>query len=371
MFKNIIDSFLIIDAKDKPAPSFLTAYVFTWLVWHNETTLAFFKTKGDFTTRFNASLNITTENQWLIVLCLTFFVVLVRFVLNNSIYYAREFIDSKTQGRLTKKGHKSFKSDNDYQRLMSKVSSLQSDLLTSQDREKSAKTTENEATAAMLDLTIDRDKFKASYESELKITTELQNTVDLQIQQKEGDRINIADLEEKNSRSKIKIIALENENAGIKDHLGTILARLRAWVQNTNNDDINLIGITRHEENDEVVGKLSDLLESIIIRPNASLNEVDKKLSQIKAFDMNYVKSTRGGLAQLQGELDRISKESHGNTSGIFQEGLNKAQSKLDWLNSGVYGNSAENFQVVLDQAQAEIKELDVLTKSSPLITTQ
>jgi len=295
MFKNLVDSFLIIDAKDKPAPSFLTAYIFTWLVCNYQTTFAFVKTSGDLTTRFNASINTPIDYQWYWILVFTFVLVVSRFLLNNSIYYIREFIDNKTQGRLNQKGHKSFTSNADYQKLSTKISSLQRDLLSSQDREKTAKALENEATAAMLDLTIGRDKFKANYESELKIAAELHDTIDSQIEQRKADNINIESLKEDGNRLKVKNLALESDNVRINDHLGTILARLQAWVTNTQNDDIKLIGITRHEENKEVEGKISELLESIIISPNTSVNELDMQLHKIKASTRN----TEGLLARI------------------------------------------------------------------------
>lgn len=285
MFKNLVDSFLIIDAKDKPAPSFLTAYIFTWLIWHYETTLAFFKTKGDFTTRFNSSLIATTENQWVVVLCLTFLLVIVRFGLNNAIYYVREFIDSKTQGKLNEKGHKSFISNEVYQNLKTKITSLQNELLASQDREKSAKEEENKASAAMLDLTIDKDKFQKLYESHHKENTEFKNKITSFEKTHKTDKTNIEGMYTDIENLQAENLLLKDERSGLLEHINNISERLVTWSKRSGNNHLTLINIPEDQVSEEVADHLSKLFESSIISPEGSKGELYTALNKYIPYD--------------------------------------------------------------------------------------
>lgn len=262
MFKNLIDSFLIIDAKEKPAPSFLMAYIFTWLFFNDEKTLTFFKTTGDLTTRFNASYDATLEyNIWWVGL-FTLAVVAIRFVLNNIIYYMREFIDNKTQKRLVEKEHKSFVSNSEYQKLKAQISSLHIALSSAQDKESLAKSVENKATSAMHDLTTDRDKYKGQYETEHQHNEDTKSQLMGYKRQRTSDEITISSTESDLDQVQNRNEALEKSNNEMEEHLGTIKSRLRAWAESTSNEDIKLLGLTRHEENEEVVGKLSQLLNA-------------------------------------------------------------------------------------------------------------
>jgi hypothetical protein len=280
MLRNLFDSLFIIDAKDKPAPSFLTAYIFTWFFWHNEIIFAFFKTKGDFTTRFNASINITTENQWFIVLCLTFLFVLTRFALNNSIYYVREFIDSKTQGRLNKKGHKSFISNEVYQKLSAKVSSLQRDLLSSQDREKSAKESEQSAIDEKHSLIKERNQLKISSEAEqleLKILCDKQST-DI-----EAGEVSKIDLQTKIAAQESLNESKEKNIQILERQLSIIKRRLDHWAIAAENNNIRVIGVENNNESYIITGMIDRMINTLVIdNKNRSIKETKELLSNLQ-----------------------------------------------------------------------------------------
>ncbi|MCW8833367.1 MAG: hypothetical protein OQK09_16945 [Colwellia sp.] len=336
MFKNIIDSFLIIDAKDKPAPSFLTAYIFTWLVWHYETTLAFFKTKGDFTTRFNSSINITTENQWFIVLCLTFGLVILRFALNNAIYYVREFIDNKTQGRLNEKGHKSFVSNEVYQKLSAKASSLNSELLSSQDREKAAKKLENEATSALLDMEIEKNKVEADYKTVTALHDELieklkTSGVVAKKNEQENEKLknDIDDLLKINQGIKQDNVKTNKENDNLVNELAAIKQKLKIWGKNSDSPIVNLIGRSDDTLNKDEEQALSILLSSSIIYTDTSREELDLILSRIKLTDHNIKYKNMAGIIDSSDKNFQLKSRQLKNQQAIINEGLKKNLDKL------------------------------------------
>jgi hypothetical protein len=310
MFKSFFDSLFIIDAKEKPAPSFLLAYIFTWLVVQYEVTLAFFKTKGDFTTRFNASLNLTNEMEYglIQVLGITMAVVLFRFILNGAIYYMREYIENKTQHFLINNDHKSPVHYSIFHGQQIKISELQTSLLSSQDREKMAKELEQEASSVKNDLTIARDKYQSELNIQSNENIENQKVIERQSTQKiSDDRMtgaledDIENIMQQNEESKIII-------EGLKEHIGTITARLKSWALNANNNDITLINLTNNEETKEVVDKLDKLLTSVVVNRNISSDELDLVLSKIKVTDSPLLPKPGQGLVSGLAQFYNKSK---------------------------------------------------------------
>lgn len=285
MFKNLIDSFLVIDAKEKPAPSFLMAYVFTWFVWHNEVPITFLKTKGDFTTRFNAGYFSLVENQWMKVIFLTFGFIAARFIFNSIIYYAREYIESKTQSRLNDKGHKSFIRNEVYQKLTAQVSSIQNELLASQDREKNAKAAENESTSQKLDLELDLDKYKTSYKTEQEINIDLKNRLDKEISMKLEAQKNLSIAEKTNTSLQTTLDKLGSDNLELRENHSVIIERLDVWGSNLNDKRILTLMNMNKSKNEDVSYIIEQILKSKIVFPDESEKQLNMVLDETLKSD--------------------------------------------------------------------------------------
>jgi hypothetical protein len=151
MFKKSFESMFIIDANEKPAPSFFAAYILTWLVVHNQVFTSFFKSvKGTDITlydRMNAALLSVPpeEHHWFLVVVLTFVVVFARFIFNSLIYMFREGIENKSQGWLKEHDLKSPVSALVHQQTLDALAKLKADSHSLYDRTKKAEKDETDA----------------------------------------------------------------------------------------------------------------------------------------------------------------------------------------------------------------------------------
>jgi len=108
MFKKAFESFFIIDANEKPAPSFLAAYLIAWFFVHKQVVTTFISTTGAIDIRLSASLASITENLYMQAFWWAIAFVIIRFGLNNLIYFIRESFDHLTQFSLNSLNMKSF-----------------------------------------------------------------------------------------------------------------------------------------------------------------------------------------------------------------------------------------------------------------------
>jgi hypothetical protein len=294
MFKNFFDSLFIIDPKEKPAPSFLLAYIFTWLVVQHEVTLAFIKTKGDFTTRFNASLNLTNHMEYglIHVLGITMVVVLIRFVLNGVIYYMREFIENKTQDLLISNEHKSPVNYSIFYEQQIKISELQTNLLSSQDREKMAKELEQDASSQMSALTINRDKNKAQFEAQVKTNTNISiqlessiSLLDSSVRKEKEGKASIK-IHEKALIEKEKLIDKQGRQIlHFSDELSRISHLIKTWSKNSGNKELSLLLKPQSDMTDIDNDKLFRLIDSLILNRDMSKSDLNMMLGRIKLGD--------------------------------------------------------------------------------------
>jgi len=290
MFKNFFDSLFIIDPKEKPAPSFLLAYIFTWLVVQHEVTLAFFKTNGDFTTRFNASLNLTNEMEYGFteVLGITLVVVLIRFILNGVIYYMRELIENKTQDFLILNKHKSPVSYEIFHEQQIKISELQTSLLSSQDREKIAKELEQTADSNKHNVTIERDKYKAQFDEQIRNNNSLTSQLQSSEKKVQNNEMEIEAYASNQYEYKGKIKDLESERDWLLLRNNTVVQRLKLWSNNAENEYINLINHVDTKEsgiNKDANEQIKRLLDSRILYSDTSEKDLTGLISRIKMSD--------------------------------------------------------------------------------------
>jgi hypothetical protein len=145
MPKKFFDTLFIIDPNEKPAPSFLAVYIFTWFVLNKETTFRFIEAKGDFFVKLNAAIEMPTTYDLWDVLGWTFVLVVVRFILNNAIYFFRESSDHLTQFALNKLNMKSFIKSTVHQKTLDDLAKSKSDSHAFYDRAKAAEKSETDA----------------------------------------------------------------------------------------------------------------------------------------------------------------------------------------------------------------------------------
>ena len=182
----------IIDANEKPAPSFFAAYILTWLVVHNQVFTSFFKSvKGTDITlydRMNAALLSVPpeEHHWFLVVVLTFMVVFARFIFNSLIYMFREGIDNKSQGWLKEHDLKSPVSALVHQQTLDALAKLKADSHSLYDRTKKAEKDETDAINKL-------DEFQESSQAEYNT---IQQSLDDESTKNDELNVNIKELTE-------------------------------------------------------------------------------------------------------------------------------------------------------------------------------
>jgi len=265
MFKNMFDSFFIIDAKDKPAPSFLTAYIFTWVFFNYQMPFTFIKTTGDLTTRFNASLNVQIEYQWYLIVFFTLGVVLSRFVLNNVIYSLRESIDTFTQGWLKHFNVKSFKSDKEYQNLEVQKRALQSQLSTARDAEHSARESEQKVKDERNTLKNELAEITAEHTARVNEVEECREIIDSQIAKVNELELKIEDHNNEVSEYLRIQGELEENITSVSYQLNLMRSRLNEWSKITGNEDILAIGYPKAGHSEQQESALNRILNSKVV----------------------------------------------------------------------------------------------------------
>lgn len=145
MFKKAFESFFIIDSNEKPAPSFLAAYLIAWFFVHKQVITTFISTTGALDIRLNASIASVTENLYMQAFWWAIAFVIIRFALNNLIYFFRESFDHLTQFTLNKLNFKSFINNKVHQKILDDLAKSKADSHSFYDRAKAAEESETNA----------------------------------------------------------------------------------------------------------------------------------------------------------------------------------------------------------------------------------
>jgi len=212
--------------------------------------------------------------------------------MNGAIYYMREFIENKTQNLLINNNHKSPVDYSVFHEQQIKISDLQTSLLSSQDREKIAKELEQASDSEKHNVTIDRDKYKAQFNAQIKSNTSITEKLDLSVKQGKENEGVIESYASSQSRLKKEIKDFENERELLLFRNNTIIQRLSMWANNSNNEYINLISHIDTKQNGidkEANERIQRLLKSKIIYSDATESELTELLTRINVS--NKVKS--------------------------------------------------------------------------------
>jgi phage repressor protein C with HTH and peptisase S24 domain len=302
MYKKSFESMFIIDANEKPAPSFLAAYILTWLIVHNQVFTSFFKSeKGKDTTLYDrvnsAILSVPPEeHHWIWVGVLTFFVVFARFTFNNLIYMFREGIDNKSQGWLKKQGLKSPVSAAIHQQTLDDLAKFKAESHSLYDRTKKAEKDEIDAINKLgefeesaqtehyaLQQTI--DKYKKTLEEQATNN----NTLKLKNKELNG-QLNISKEELRQSSSAHEEL-IEKHGTLMEDH-------------NELNSNFKILE-TKH-------GKLTLQLTSIDTESQAKQTIIDKYIDEVKTTNQIATK-WKNNYFSVKNKVDIWSKNTNVN----------------------------------------------------------
>ncbi|GAA5140959.1 hypothetical protein [Thalassotalea piscium] len=148
--KKLLSSFLNFSQQQKPAPSFILLYVFTWLIWHNQIFTAFFSQTGDVIDRLMAAYQSVEENQYMLVLFLALLFLVIRLGYNYIVFKSQQLVMSVDDEELLVRGDQLAQENDDIKALMTTLTNTQAQLKRAQEREKQAITEKNNTIAKLL-----------------------------------------------------------------------------------------------------------------------------------------------------------------------------------------------------------------------------
>lgn len=148
--KKLLKSFLSFSQQQKPAPSFVLIYAFTWLVWHNQLFNAFFTHSGDVIDRLMAAYQSIEENQYLLVLFLTLLFLVIRLGYNYIVFKSQQMVMSVDDDELMVRADQLAQENDDIKALMTTLTNTQEQLARSREKEKQATKDKNDAIAKLL-----------------------------------------------------------------------------------------------------------------------------------------------------------------------------------------------------------------------------
>lgn len=148
--KKLLKSFLSFSQQQKPAPSFVLIYAFTWLVWHNQLFSAFLTQSGDVLDRLMAAYQSIQENQYLLVLFLTFLFLVIRLGYNYIVFKSQQMVMSVDDDELMVRADQLAQENDDIKALMTTLTNTQEQLTRSREKEKQANKDKNDAIAKLL-----------------------------------------------------------------------------------------------------------------------------------------------------------------------------------------------------------------------------
>ena len=171
MLSDKAKSYLAIVANLKPTPSFFAMYIFVWLVWHSEFALALATTSGDFSKRIAVAINAVAENQYILVLVFTVFVVLLRYGFDQLSHMSNEQPDENGVELLKNSKTAATENEMDIKQLMTTLEKAQEKLVVSREKEKKVSREKNEIVGKML-------RLQAELDESLADNCILNNTID-------------------------------------------------------------------------------------------------------------------------------------------------------------------------------------------------
>jgi hypothetical protein len=306
MFKKAFESFFIIDANEKPAPSFLAAYLIAWFFVHKQVITTFISTTGAFDIRLHASIASITENLYMKAFWYAIGFVIIRFALNNLIYFFRESFDHLTQFTLNKLNMKSFIKTTVHQSVLDDLANARGKIHSFHDRatlaEESASQTKNELQTLKNEIEVQhQDNLNALTEKELEI-----------------DKIDKSNevLTGQNNNLKVKLVNSNDE-----------LKQLSSTYKKLNDDNINLA---------EEFNQLND-------EHNKSIGEHNKFIGEQTVINHNYKSLVRDNKELLESYAK--SKNDYGvlkKKIDIWSKNTNTNELKLLYKNDDDFTTSDE-----------------------------
>jgi hypothetical protein len=325
MFKKAFESFFIIDANEKPAPSFLSAYLIAWFFVHKQVITTFISTTGAFDIRLHASIASITENLYMQAFGWAIAFVIIRFALNNLIYFFRESFDHLTQFTLNKLNMKSFIKTTVHQSVLDNLANARSKIHAFHDRatlaEESASQTKNELQVLKNETEVQhKDNLDALTEKKLEID-KIDKSNEVLTGQNNDLKVKLADSNDEHNK------LIEEHNKLIEEH--TVI----------NNNYKSLV-----QDNKELAESYAESKNNLIIanKDNANL------IGQVKIMDQSTSK-----LLEQKGEL--ISSL---DLSNSFKENINKQITK--WANNT---KQPELMLLGRNESDLKIKEKILLDK--------
>ena len=145
-------SLLVFTENQRPGPSFIIIYIFTWLAWHNQIISAYIQASGDFWARGSAAISAIEENQYMLVFFITCLILLFRLAFAFLSFKSREALNSADDDYSNAREDQKFEQNKDIQNLLATLETTKKQLQASKEREKKSIEEKNEAIRKALEL---------------------------------------------------------------------------------------------------------------------------------------------------------------------------------------------------------------------------
>lgn len=147
-----LQSLLVFTENQRPAPSFILIYIFTWLAWHNQIITTFVQATGNFWDKANAAVFALDENQYMLVFFITCLIFIFRLAFAFLTFKSREALNNTDEEYTNARDDQHFEQNKDIQNLLATLETTKKQLQASKEREKKSIEEKNEAIRKSLTL---------------------------------------------------------------------------------------------------------------------------------------------------------------------------------------------------------------------------
>lgn len=312
MFKKAFESFFIIDANEKPAPSFLAAYLIAWFYVHKQVITTFISTTGAFDIRLNASIASITENLYMQVFWWAIAFVIIRFALNNLIYFFRESLDHLTQFTLNKFNMKSFVKTTVHQSALDDLANARGKLHSFHDRAILAEESESKRTNELQTFKNETDTQLQDNQHTIK---EKEKEIDRLIKSNDEYATKINDLTDDVHTSSKELHESSSAHDQLKEQHSTLMEDYNSLNGKHNKlIEENTVLYSNHKslvrDNKELIESYAESKNDLIIVNKNSDNS------------MALIETLNSKIEQLLNKRNQLSSDL--NTSNNFKDNINK-----------------------------------------------
>jgi hypothetical protein len=155
MLTKLLKSLLSVVEDPRSLPTFITLYLLTWLIWHNQLFIDFFAAQGGFSNKISAAITGVSFSQTITVFWLTIFLFILRAGFIFFIKSSRKYVEQQEEN------NHSIEQADDIKRLITTLAEVNAQLARAINKEKQAKANNKESINKLLAAQAELDEINA------------------------------------------------------------------------------------------------------------------------------------------------------------------------------------------------------------------